>query len=168
MWGTRENIRPQRNQGRFIPTCVGNSGFFIALRSSLTVHPHVCGELSAVMLDPSTTAGSSPRVWGTLIPTCGDDSFARFIPTCVGNAPSSSGKASRNPVHPHVCGERSLPSGARLLMSGSSPRVWGTQLSKPIEEGSPRFIPTCVGNSRRQIQWLRKVTVHPHVCGELK
>ena len=69
-------------------------------------------------------------------------------------------------VHPHVCGERI---GSRGLVGGrlgSSPRVWGTVSAPSIENGWPRFIPTCVGNGLRDKCRPGKWAVHPHVCGE--
>ena len=155
----------------------------------------------------SITVGSSPRVWGTrgrthvkvtlkrFIPTCVGNSTRspektprrRFIPTCVGNSIASSTYSGTRTVHPHVCGELFGATSEHELLSGSSPRVWGTHKDDRADEGeigssprvwgtrpndarfrcSDRFIPTCVGNSDIYPAARRQFPVHPHVCGEL-
>ncbi len=134
----------------------------------VTVHPHVCGEHAFPRMCLRQYNGSSPRVWGTCQPgvasrphphgssprvwgTCracsvvGD--LQRFIPTCVGNIPPTSGVSGGGTVHPHVCGEHTgrqprSPHAVRFILTcvgnirgegggwsryaGSSPRVWGT------------------------------------------
>ena len=90
----------------------------------------------------------------------------RFIPTCVGNAVVSTSLISCSPVHPHVCGERNGYRIYRFIPFGSSPRVWGTQLTPEQYRGYLRFIPTCVGNARQTAVYFQFDTVHPHVCGE--
>ena len=51
-----------------------------------------------------------------------------------------------NSVHPHVCGERSKLKKEMLFKTGSSPRVWGTDMIHRVQMKKGRFIPTCVGN----------------------
>ena len=48
VWGTLGEDQPGFRGYRFIPTCVGNTAAWIALGSSIAVHPHVCGEHSTV------------------------------------------------------------------------------------------------------------------------
>ncbi len=55
----------------------------------------------------TTSAGSSPRVWGTRLVRLYLTANARFIPTGVGNTKTGSNSS----IH----------------FSGSSPRVWGTR-----------------------------------------
>ena len=89
-------------------------------------------------------------------------------------------------VHPHVCGERFVFFIRSALMSGSSPRVWGTPgkpssaatrtgssprvwgtlLAREVDAGAVRFIPTCVGNAPGFWKTPGLHAVHPHVCGE--
>jgi len=144
-------------------TCIITS----STASFAPVHPHVCGEHCPPKCWKCFSTGSSPRVWGT------SEEFARtlpdwrFIPTCVGNIFAIFSQYSRSTVHPHVCGEHQhphrprhrpprfiptcvgnicVPPGGGKVVSGSSPRVWGTFVAKPIGERPCRFIPTCVGN----------------------
>ena len=51
-------------------------------------------------------------------------------------------------------------------LSGSSPRVWGTQLYPIIVKNLIRFIPTGVGNTENVAAASADVAVHPHGCGE--
>ncbi len=69
-------------------------------------------------------------------------------------------------VHPHVCGEHSSSSRYSPSPAGSSPRVWGTPISRSSSRLSVRFIPTCVGNTVKAALTAGGMAVHPHVCGE--
>ena len=53
-----------------------------------------------------------------------------------------------------------------FFVTGSSPRVWGTQFMQQSKNTIRRFIPTCVGNTGRGRGRSRPAPVHPHVCGE--
>ena len=66
----------------------------------------------------------------------------------MGNTPGSGANNQVTPVHPHVHGEHSLPTGRYLYNIGSSPRTWGTQVCRGFEELYCRFIPTYMGNTR--------------------
>ena len=107
----------------------------------------MCGELAFDEVITDTTAGSSPRVWGTRYQVGVGAVVSRFIPTCVGNSTFSLPSISTLPVHPHVCGELYSQSFTPLFCFGSSPRVWGTLLRLHKNFHLFRFIPTCVGNS---------------------
>ena len=167
VWGTLVipccNLFPYR----FIPTCVGNSLGYLQPRDGVTVHPHVCGELAGKEQIFVHRIGSSPRVWGTLLPYAPLVNFLRFIPTCVGNSVPKSMCPFPASVHPHVCGELGDRSIIPRSILGSSPRVWGTPQVTLIDAGEARFIPTCVGNSYSSRSPIRVISVHPHVCGEL-
>ena len=126
----------------------------------------MCGEFSTSLRATSAGCGSSPHVWGiqyepSLHPRC-----ARFIPTCVGNSPYLSAINLRAAVHPHMCGEFSMPSPACACIAGSSPHVWGILSFVSILITFRRFIPTCVGNSATPSTITIRQSVHPHMCGE--
>ena len=85
VWGTHRQHTGNGSKCRFIPTCVGNTGYTDAESKVLPVHPHVCGEHAMnVPIRPLNT-GSSPRVWGTPLFPIFPAGCCRFIPTCVGN-----------------------------------------------------------------------------------
>ena len=63
-------------------------------------------------------------------------------------------------------GEYTQPKAVTAPIPGSSPRAWGIPIEYAHVFQVPRFIPTCVGNTRfRRINGNRNV-VHPHVRGE--
>ena len=110
--------------------------------------------------------GSSPRVWGTQTPGCGQSCKCRFIPTRVGNTPAQRAPIQGHAVHPHACGEHIGQVRTRHNRAGSSPRVWGTRLWWTAAGDAVRFIPTRVGNTGLPITHPHCCTVHPHACGE--
>ena len=67
VWGTRLYAAFQASLQRFIPTGVGNAAGQALTDGEVTVHPHGCGERSQEMAGSLPNAGSSPRVWGTLL-----------------------------------------------------------------------------------------------------
>ena len=167
VWGTRHvPISPQPRL-RFIPTRVGNSIIIKFKRIWKTVHPHACGELSRMFMTIDSVSGSSPRVWGTLYIIPSTLHIYRFIPTRVGNSTACRLYQQCQPVHPHACGELTTFRLTESTSCGSSPRVWGTQLTGADDIDNRRFIPTRVGNSCFLAMMMCYLSVHPHACGEL-
>jgi len=146
---------------------MGNSKIVMSRQRSLTVHPHVHGELAEGLRRVRNGDGSSPRAWGTLVHFGMNQPFSRFIPTCMGNSfPSASAHRARS-VHPHVHGELSGRGATFCGKSGSSPRAWGTRFYSFCHSLLHRFIPTCMGNSAHSSSPSIAPPVHPHVHGEL-
>ena len=112
----------------------------------MSVHPRVCGEQNSMPLSIKCLAGSSPRVRGTVCEAMPLESTTRFIPACAGNRRLSQVMQGGVTVHPRVCGEQVRRFTASSTVSGSSPRVRGTD--------------------RFQSVILLFKTVHPRVCGE--
>ena len=94
---------------RFIPACAGNALRRSAESDPPAVHPRVCGERASTGMPLRSSAGSSPRVRGTLHFDVLTWPGYRFIPACAGNASAGRDRQGEQPVHPRVCGER-LPS----------------------------------------------------------
>ncbi len=92
--------------------------------------------------------------------------MARFIPACAGNTQHTFLLLTKRAVHPRVCGEHLLISFRRDAMTGSSPRVRGTQWGTFFELDMMRFIPACAGNTRFPVLCSLMESVHPRVCGE--
>ena len=127
MWGTPFVEGAQIDELRFIPAYVGNTRTVCRQTVPATVHPRVCGEHTNAAEQIRIEAGSSPRMWGTRLQTCRPQYSTRFIPAYVGNT-SSGRTAVRSPsVHPRVCGEHIPWPRSLVILSGSSPRMWGTQ-----------------------------------------
>ena len=147
VWGTLVLSIISFFLSRFIPTRVGNTMDTTLAPFAGAVHPHACGEHMIRTLRPLWPAGSSPRVWGTQGPRGEDGRPLRFIPTRVGNTLGLFVQSCFQPVHPHACGEHQAAGRQRACPSGSSPRVWGTQLQPKSATMQARFIPTRVGNT---------------------
>ena len=187
MWGTPlRPIFPLRWR-RFIPTHVGNTPGPPALCRGRTVHPHACGEHSAIAGRTVDARGSSPRMWGTRAPGAGASAHPRFIPTHVGNttgdrqAPVGIGGSSPRmwgtriqqrtanaPVRfiPTHVGNTRISAAVGLKSRGSSPRMWGTLVLRQTMHCCRRFIPTHVGNTVAGRRPCSAQAVHPHACGE--
>ena len=146
--GTRVVAAEQPARQRFIPACAGNSTEPSPAIKRQAVHPRVCGELDADDDAAWCSAGSSPRVRGTLPPRICGRRPRRFIPACAGNSPRCGASAPRK--------------------FGSSPRVRGTRLAGNIVPSGQRFIPACAGNSPAIRDRRQAAAVHPRVCGELR
>ena len=167
VWGTRQCRRVSSCLLRFIPACVGNSYRRHLECTIYAVHPRVCGELGTLSIGLPRTCGSSPRVWGTPADYTVVRDLSRFIPACVGNSCFGRSMRPSGRVHPRVCGELSVRPIFSIMDIGSSPRVWGTLVNRPVMLFQMRFIPACVGNSSPARSKLSSRTVHPRVCGEL-
>ena len=149
MWGTLVVNTLIKICPRFIPTHVGNTGPSPYFPSPNSVHPHACGEHTplvalAVEICPvhphacgehsysseliGGSAGSSPRMWGTPVWDWGIKQEERFIPTHVGNTIVVYCRPRGQAVHPHACGEHRYCFSRRKKITGSSPRMWGTQI----------------------------------------
>ncbi len=116
------------NNHRIIPTRVGTSH----------------GRLTA----RSAAVGSSPRVWGQVIPSY-------VSPFGVG-------------IIPHACGDKLQVKGSMVQAIGSSPRVWGDKLGFPIAcciamGSSPRVWGTRTSPFHKKVGMYKD---HPHACGD--
>ena len=125
-WGTENQTDRVIQDIRFIPTHVGNRTMRSSQRIDRAVHPHARGEQTPASSRATSTAGSSPRTWGTGQCAHRSVSNGRFIPTHVGN--------------------RARMRASPLSGSGSSPRTWGTGRIRVGCDVLRRFIPTHVGN----------------------
>ena len=131
-----------------------------------TVHPRGCGERLRPAARMRSSAGSSPRVRGTRAWQRSFLTSLRFIPAGAGNAARHHPTNQANPVHPRGCGEHAIKQPRCSAISGSSPRVRGTQRHRHAGLLQRRFIPAGAGNT-----WGCKGCgvhgpVHPRGCGE--
>ena len=65
-----------------------------------------------------------------------------------------------------MCGEQVYLSSAKVLVTGSPPRVRGTASGSPPPPGHSRITPACAGNSHDTSIACKKSQDHPRVCGE--
>ena len=131
---------------RFIPACAGNSGECDGIVGIESVHPRVCGEQMVFVRTNPDVGGSSPRVRGTALLAGEIVRSYRFIPACAGNRSRIASMSGLSTVHPRVCGEQPSKCHAAPPLSGSSPRVRGTDLDQILFGLERRFIPACAGN----------------------
>ena len=165
-WGTRYPRQCLRRFRRFIPTHMGNARTLRSAWRERSVHPHAHGERLRTLHHHRPLCGSSPRTWGTRSDLHSAELAYRFIPTHMGNAPSSSLPSRSSSVHPHAHGERSSTLAVVSSFPGSSPRTWGTPACWASECCRTRFIPTHMGNAVGQTCPLTCSAVHPHAHGE--
>ena len=127
MWGTLLYNGRREVVHRFIPTHVGNTMRIANNSIPRAVHPHACGEHFDVPGLLGNSNGSSPRMWGTHRRWARRAFLHRFIPTHVGNTYYCRSKGRHGSVHPHACGEHIFSHHHVTALTGSSPRMWGTQ-----------------------------------------
>ena len=146
-WGTQDDVAGFLLGFRFIPTHLGNACRLRNGSGMKTVHPHARGERGRRDERQVIHLGSSPRTWGTLVPTSSASRLRRFIPKHVGNARRTRHRQTPGPVHPHARGERTVRPINQPQAAGSSPRTWGTLPLAALHVQDARFIPTHVGNA---------------------
>ena len=112
----------------------------------MPVHPHACGENSALPCLFCSLVGSPPRVWGKHSHQAAASWLLRFTPTRVGKTTSGRPVVGDVSVHPHACGENFHSHIPSWRVTGSPPRVWGKRFSG-LKNGLAE-------------------SVHPHACGE--
>ena len=112
---------------RFIPAPAGNTRRLPLPRRTRPVHPRACGEHALYGYLLGLPSGSSPRLRGTPVNPQFERCLPGFIPAPAGNTAASCAPAWPPTVHPRACGEH-VPVFIRALsVSGSSPRLRGTQ-----------------------------------------
>src|SRR6266511_2141444 len=94
---------------RFTPTRVGTTVSFSIFARFVSVHPHACGDDSALNARPSRKGGSPPRVWGRLCRCLLVRMRRRFTPTRVGTTRHEGFDKQSRAVHPHACGDDLSP-----------------------------------------------------------
>ncbi len=110
--------------------------------------------------------GSPPRLWGIRSSILSFTSVTRFTPTPVGNTLFSPKSTECAAVHPHACGEYSHTGADSHEDYGSPPRLWGIRVRRSWALSVRRFTPTPVGNTASILASCKRVSVHPHACGE--
>ena len=116
-----------RPANRFIPACAGNACAAAAHERQSRFIPACAGNAVAAMRSMCPSAGSSPRVRGTLDRADPDRQTRRFIPACAGNALSVSTQSCARRFIPACAGNASRALQRDAQQSGSSPRVRGTR-----------------------------------------
>ena len=166
--GTRALAANLGDGHRFIPAPAGNAARSGAPGTSEPVHPRACGERGNTSEWTGTGFGSSPRLRGTLVISRLRRIPIRFIPAPAGNAPAGRASMLGLSVHPRACGERTTSLAYVPLVTGSSPRLRGTQDRHALDPSRNRFIPAPAGNASTNSAKETLLPVHPRACGERK
>ena len=90
----------------------------------------------------------------------------RFIPARAGNRAMLKKRKIPHKVHPRACGEQQSVATMISVLSGSSPRVRGTDYVVTHVVKKERFIPARAGNSTPTETRGTVPPVHPRACGE--
>ena len=151
---------------RIIPAYAGNTFFPARAFFSRKDHPRVCGEHAHKMVYFIPSAGSSPRMRGTLQRVAVIAEPRGIIPAYAGNTNSAVSKKKWTKDHPRVCGEHSSAGPAAVVVLGSSPRMRGTPAPSPSAPDVTRIIPAYAGNTEGNFDVRQKTWDHPRVCGE--
>ena len=114
---------------------------------TLPDHPRVCGEHVQAAVCSSRAAGSSPRLRGTHDCPFQANARRRIIPASAGNTSLPLNERVGQADHPRVCGEHDAVIDSYISVSGSSPRLRGTQTDVPGRPTQRRIIPASAGNT---------------------
>ena len=109
-----------------IPACAGKPADHVRIRLRPAVHPRVCGEAQLRKTAALAVDGPSPRVRGSRCDADVDAMGAGSIPACAGKPRRNHPAASRDTVHPRVCGEADSTFTTSRRFRGPSPRVRGS------------------------------------------
>ena len=166
MRGTRVDCADRSTPVGLIPTYAGNTCLIKLSSGRGWAHPHVCGEHRRLARPVSASAGSSPRMRGTLLIVAAQKYGIGLIPTYAGNTKHRTVRTDPRRAHPHVCGEHRDWHSASPRAGGSSPRMRGTPDFSFSWLRTLGLIPTYAGNTPSTHPRLKQAWAHPHVCGE--
>ena len=166
MWGQDIAVICVSCAERIIPTRVGTRFAFLLCLTACQDHPHACGDKSYRYSRLSCLTGSSPRVWGQDIKNIRCSQIIRIIPTRVGTRPSAICTPTCVWDHPHACGDKNTLRFRTGFVAGSSPRVWGQDVSVTADGTISGIIPTRVGTSKSLRCFCSVARDHPHACGD--
>ena len=129
-------------------------------------HPHACGDKERYYFITNITRGSSPRVWGQVLPMTSHWLAIWIIPTRVGTSIILEKDTCALWDHPHACGDKNPQKQLCNGTQGSSPRVWGQVLMSLLRQRYVGIIPTRVGTSTSIVPAIMGAEDHPHACGD--
>ena len=129
-------------------------------------HPHAYGDKVRLASPETSILGSSPRVWGQVVPLYYITGFSRIIPTRMGTSISVMRADDNVQDHPHAYGDKLSCCLSSLSKAGSSPRVWGQVSNDKNEVLIGRIIPTRMGTREKAREQKNYLKDHPHAYGD--
>ena len=127
MRGSRRAQLQDRERAGIIPAHAGLTVSIVLDKTTKWDHPRACGAHMAVGTAVLLAQGSSPRMRGSLL-------RGTAMPAALGIIPAHAGLTLLRPIkgltqgdHPRACGAHSIASAQISALSGSSPRMRGSQ-----------------------------------------
>ena len=156
---------------------MGTFRFQHSSSSSVTVHPHACGDFRCSRFTSDGRSGSPPRLWGLFQCADTEAGAGRFTPTPVGTLAEKIDEDTGCSVHPHACGDFGEAYTPVVPVAGSPPRLWGLYDDRLLDSPGHRFTPTPVGTLSDQNESPHRYSGSPprlwglfqpgeRVCGE--
>ena len=166
MRGTRRWAAPMFSFQGIIPAHAGNTWMVRVMMSAQRDHPRACGEHYNGQTKNFKVTGSSPRMRGTRQTVHRLRRPAGIIPAHAGNTSRPCMMPSLVQDHPRACGEHYRTGVVPFAVSGSSPRMRGTQHVCWYFCVIHGIIPAHAGNTGRQKYIDNLSRDHPRACGE--
>jgi len=163
---TAPKLRACRPLSRITPAYAGNSPWLRLPTSGGGDHPRVCGEQLFPPLCLCDLPGSPPRMRGTGAFNWQLGHKRRITPAYAGNSNPKTRLARNSPDHPRVCGEQSSPMSFSLYVTGSPPRMRGTESICSKSFVCTGITPAYAGNRYFRTRLCAVWKDHPRVCGE--
>ena len=110
--------------------------------------------------------GSSPRVWGQVPIGVIRNPIVGIIPTRMGTSDNYTVDGDLFRDHPHAYGDKNQVQRKGLQYIGSSPRVWGQDKHSCYRYECRWIIPTRMGTSSLETEYLSIIKDHPHAYGD--
>ena len=166
MWGQVDRHTCYLCCQRIIPTRMGTSYALVTPCFFDEDHPHAYGDKPLSFDAAKCIGGSSPRVWGQEKIVILFSYRSGIIPTRMGTSSLSCTLVPAPQDHPHAYGDKRPCHQTTLLVTGSSPRVWGQGFMKERMRRYFRIIPTRMGTSIAVVKAYTIVWDHPHAYGD--
>ena len=131
---------------RITPACAGNSWHVPQGPGRFQDHPRVCGEQMKTSDTLQVGMGSPPRVRGTGRIRIDAYESTGITPACAGNRRRYPRYSVPPGDHPRVCREQYTLQSRRPTLSGSPPRVRGTENLLHTGRNGCGITPACAGN----------------------
>ena len=149
MRGTPQVLCHYSSSLGIIPAYAGNT-VSVGLREGFKEdHPRVCGEHGVTALWDKVSSGSSPRMRGTQYHHGVGVHGRGIIPAYAGNTRHPNPRTRLPRDHPRVCGEHQERGHTARPLTGSSPRMRGTQIAPCGAQYALGIIPAYAGNTLR-------------------
>ena len=163
VWGQAAGGVAQAARAGIIPTRMGTSCPSQPRRCKVWDHPHAYGDKVTTVPPLASVRGSSPRVWGQVCCANVPPYIFGIIPTRMGTRVVTSVLSLSLRDHPHAYGDKSFNYSPTAHIQGSSPRVWGQEVSVGLGGTNYWIIPTRMGTSFMQVAIDFAYRDHPHV-----